>query len=89
MSRVELAVEKVRCLNETQAEALLEWLEIRENRHSLLRHLDAEIEAAWSNCAGVKGYRLPECMRKSGRGANRCAAAQMGEYYYSPEARKD
>ena len=35
MSRVELAVEKVKRLDESQAEALLEWLELRENREAL------------------------------------------------------
>lgn len=31
MSRVALAVEKVKRLDENQAEAFLEWLELREN----------------------------------------------------------
>ena len=44
MSRVELAVEKVKNLNENQADALLEWLELRENREALRQRLDAEIE---------------------------------------------
>jgi hypothetical protein len=44
MSRVELALEKVKRLNETQAEALLEWLELRENREALRQQLDQEIE---------------------------------------------
>jgi predicted transcriptional regulator len=44
MSRVEMAVEKVRRLNENQAEALLEWLDLRENREALRKHLDAEID---------------------------------------------
>lgn len=44
MSRVELAIEKVKRLNEDQADALLEWLELRENREALRRHLDAEID---------------------------------------------
>ncbi|MCW5551502.1 MAG: hypothetical protein KIS67_04970 [Verrucomicrobiae bacterium] len=44
MSRVEFAVKRVTHLNETQAEALLEWLELRENREALRRKLNAEIE---------------------------------------------
>ena len=44
MSRVEIAVEKVRRLDENQAEALLEWLELRENREALRRRLDSEID---------------------------------------------
>ena len=43
MSHVEAAVEKVRHLNESQAEALLEWIELRENREGLRRRLDDEI----------------------------------------------
>jgi hypothetical protein len=44
MSCVELAIEKVKRLDENQAEALLEWLELRENREALRRRLDREIE---------------------------------------------
>jgi hypothetical protein len=44
MSRVELAVEKVKRLDENQAEALLEWLELRENQEALRQRLDAEID---------------------------------------------
>jgi hypothetical protein len=44
MNRVELALEKVKRLDETQAEALLEWLELRENREALRQQLDQEIE---------------------------------------------
>ena len=44
MSRVEIAIEKVKRLDENQAEALLEWLEIRENQHALRKKLDAEIQ---------------------------------------------
>lgn len=43
MSHVELAVEKVKHLDEAQAEALLEWLELRENREALRQQLDREI----------------------------------------------
>jgi len=35
MSRIELAVEKVKHLDENQADALLEWLELRKNSESL------------------------------------------------------
>jgi len=45
MSRVEIAVEKVRRLNENQAEALLEWLKLRENQDALRQRLDSEIDA--------------------------------------------
>jgi hypothetical protein len=44
MSRVELAVEKVKRLDENQAEALLEWLELRKNREALRERLDDEID---------------------------------------------
>ncbi len=44
MSPVELALEKVKNLDEIQAKALLEWLELRENRQALRQYLDAEIE---------------------------------------------
>lgn len=43
MSRVEMAVEKVKRLDENQAEALLEWLELRENQQALRQKLDTEI----------------------------------------------
>jgi len=44
MSRVELAIEKVKRLDENQAEALLEWLELRQSREALRQRLDAEID---------------------------------------------
>jgi hypothetical protein len=44
MSRVEMAIEQVKHLNEDQAEALLEWLEIRRNGEALRQHFDAEID---------------------------------------------
>lgn len=44
MSQVELAIEKIKHLDENQAEALLEWLELRENREALRQRLDHEIE---------------------------------------------
>ncbi len=44
MSQVELAIEKVKRLDEKQAEALLEWLELREHHQALRQRLDQEIE---------------------------------------------
>jgi hypothetical protein len=57
MSRVELALEKVKRLDEDQAEALLEWLELRENREVLKRRLDEEIEVGLSQLN--KGDSIP------------------------------
>ncbi len=57
MSRVELAVEKVRHLDENQAEALLEWLELRDNRVALRQRLDAEIEVGLTQLE--RGERIP------------------------------
>jgi hypothetical protein len=57
MSRVELAVEKVKHLDEKQAEALLEWLELRENREALRRRLDQEIEIGLDQLR--RGEKLP------------------------------
>lgn len=57
MSCVEQAIERVRHLDESQAEALLEWLAIRENREALRHRLDAEIEVGLSQLA--RGERIP------------------------------
>jgi hypothetical protein len=57
MSRVELAMEKVKRLDENQAEALLEWLDIRENREALREHLDREIELGLAQLK--RGERIP------------------------------
>ena len=57
MSRVELAVEKVKHLDENQADALLEWLELRENRQALRRQLDAEIEVGLGQLK--RGEKIP------------------------------
>lgn len=57
MSRVELAVEKVKHLDENQADALLEWLELRESREALRRRLDAEIEAGLEQLK--RGEKIP------------------------------
>ncbi|HNQ72937.1 MAG TPA: hypothetical protein PKN95_04955 [Verrucomicrobiota bacterium] len=57
MSRIEFAVEKVKRLNETQAEALLEWLEQRESREALRQKLDAEIEVGLTQLR--RGEKIP------------------------------
>jgi predicted transcriptional regulator len=57
MSRVELAIEKVKGLNEDQAEALLEWLELRRNREVLRQHLDAEIDKGLEQLK--RGEKIP------------------------------
>jgi hypothetical protein len=57
MSRVELAVEKVKRLDESQAEALLEWLELREKREALRERLDDEIESGLEQLR--RGERIP------------------------------
>ena len=57
MSRIELAVEKVRHLDETQTDALLEWLELREDRQALRRRLDAEIEVGLEQLG--RGEKIP------------------------------
>jgi hypothetical protein len=57
MSHVELAVEKVKHLNEMQAEALLEWLELRENREALRQRLDDEIEVGLEQLR--RGEKIP------------------------------
>ncbi|MDB6039675.1 MAG: hypothetical protein JWM99_3516 [Verrucomicrobiales bacterium] len=44
MSCIELAIEKVKRLDENQAEALLEWLERRESRDAFRKRLNGEIE---------------------------------------------
>ena len=57
MSRIELAVEKVKRLDENQAEALLEWLELRENREALRQRLDQEIESGLEQLK--RGEKIP------------------------------
>ena len=57
MSRIELAVEKVKQLDENQAEALLEWLELRENRENLREHLDQQIQVGWDQLK--RGEKIP------------------------------
>lgn len=57
MSRVELAVEKVKHLDENQADALLEWLELRESREALRQRLDAEIKVGLGQLK--RGEKIP------------------------------
>ena len=57
MSHVELAVEKVKRLDEGQAEALLEWLELRESPQALREHLDHEIGKGLAQLR--RGERIP------------------------------
>lgn len=57
MSRIELAVEKVKRLDENQAEALLEWLELRENRQALRQRLDEQIQTGLEQLK--RGERIP------------------------------
>jgi hypothetical protein len=57
MSRVELALEKVKLLNEDQLEALLEWLGMRESLAALRRKLDAEIEDGLTELR--QGQKIP------------------------------
>lgn len=57
MSRIELAVEKVKHLDENQADALLEWLELRENRTALRQRLDSEIEIGLEQLK--RGEKIP------------------------------
>lgn len=57
MSRLEMAVEKVKHLDENQAEALLEWLELRENREALRRRLDDEIQMGLDQLK--RGEKIP------------------------------
>ena len=70
MSRIELAVEKVKHLNENQAEALLEWLELRENRTALRQRLDAEIEVGleqWKRGEKIPGEQVHAEIRERSR----------------------
>jgi hypothetical protein len=57
MSRVELAIEKVKHLDENQAEALLEWLELRQNREALRQRLDTEIKTGLEQLK--RGEKIP------------------------------
>jgi hypothetical protein len=57
MSRVELAVEKVKRLDENQTEALLEWLELRENHEALRQRLDREIDSGLEQLR--RGKKIP------------------------------
>jgi hypothetical protein len=57
VSRIELAVEKVKRLNESQAGALLEWLKLRESREALRERLDSEIEVGLAQLKN--GEKIP------------------------------
>lgn len=57
MSRVEFAVEKVKHLDENQAEALLNWLTLRENRAALKQRLDEEIKVGLEQLK--RGEKIP------------------------------
>lgn len=57
MSHVEIAVEKVRHLSESQAEALLEWIECRENREVLRQQLDEKIAVGLDQLK--RGEKIP------------------------------
>ena len=52
-----MALEKVKNLDESQAEALLEWLRLRENREALRRRLDDEIESGLEQLR--RGEKIP------------------------------
>ena len=52
-----MAIEKVKGLDENQAEALLEWLELRRNRETLRKHLDAEIDKGLEQLK--RGEKIP------------------------------
>lgn len=57
MSRVEAAIEKVKHMSEPEAEALLEWLELRKDPETLRATLDAEIEFGLSDLRQGKKLR--------------------------------
>ena len=57
MSRIELAVEKVKRLDESQADALLDWLSLREKREALQQRLDEEIEVGLQQLK--QGQKIP------------------------------
>lgn len=57
MSRIELAVEKVRSLDDNQVEALLDWLELRRDPEQLRQTLDTEIEKGLSDLKA--GRKIP------------------------------
>ena len=57
MSHIELAVEKVKRLDENQAEALLEWLELREHRQVMRQRMDQEIELGLEQLK--RGEKIP------------------------------
>lgn len=77
MSRVELAVERVKHLDENQAEALLEWLELRQSREALRGHLNAEIDIGLQQLR--RGEKIPgEQVRAEIRERSRRRAEENG-----------
>ena len=57
MSRIELALERVKHLDENQADALLDWLELRQSGEVLRQRLDAEIEVGLEQLK--RGEKIP------------------------------
>ena len=57
MSRVEIAVEKVKHLDEDRAGALLEWLDHFENREALRNQFDREIQTGLDQLS--RGEKIP------------------------------
>ena len=86
MSRIELAVEKVKHLNESQADALLEWLELRETREALRHRLDAEIEVGLEQLK--RGEKIPsEQLQAEIRERSRRRRAGQNDWSSGAEAR--
>ncbi len=57
MSPIELAVEKVKHLDENQADALLEGLALRESREALRQRFDAKIDVGLEQLR--RGEKIP------------------------------
>jgi hypothetical protein len=57
MTPVNMAVEKVKHLDKSQAEALLEWLRLRESQEALRQRLDQEIESGLTQLR--RGEKIP------------------------------
>lgn len=52
-----MAIEKVKRLDETQTDALLEWLELRQNSGALRQRLDQEIQTGLDQLN--RGEKIP------------------------------
>ena len=52
-----MAIEKVKRLDETQADALLEWLELRQSSGALRQRLDQEIQTGLDQLN--RGEKIP------------------------------